>query len=61
MYICRYNYYKYIYIYIYIYIYTYTYIYIYICICNTLITDGLGTPDPNPRNLVNWCDLYDFV
>ena len=18
-------------------------------------TDGIGTPDPNPRNLVNWC------
>ena len=20
-----------------------------------LITDGIGTPDPNPVNLVNWC------
>ena len=19
------------------------------------ITDGIGTPNPNPRNLVNWC------
>ena len=19
------------------------------------VTDGMGTPDPNPRNLVNWC------
>ena len=21
----------------------------------TLVTDGIGTPDPNPRNLPNWC------
>ena len=21
----------------------------------TRSTDGIGTPDPNPRNLVNWC------
>ena len=20
-----------------------------------LFTDGIGTPDPNPRNTVNWC------
>ena len=20
-----------------------------------MLTDGIGTPDPNPRNLVNWC------
>ena len=20
-----------------------------------VVTDGVGTPDPNPRNLVNWC------
>ena len=19
------------------------------------VTDGIGTPDPNPRNVVNWC------
>ena len=19
------------------------------------VTDGTGTPDPNPKNLVNWC------
>ena len=22
---------------------------------NGSVTDGIGTPDPNPRNLVNWC------
>ena len=21
----------------------------------TRVTDGIGTPDPNPRTLVNWC------
>ena len=26
-----------------------------------LITDGIGPPDPNPRNLVNWCLYYDLV
>ena len=40
------------------------YIYIYIYIHNTsdcvlasvlLITDGVGAPDPSPRDLVNWC------
>ena len=23
--------------------------------CREPLTDGIGTPDPNPRNLVNWC------
>ena len=23
--------------------------------CRSHATDGIGTPDPNPRNLVNWC------
>ena len=23
--------------------------------CMDEVTDGIGTPDPNPRNLVNWC------
>ena len=22
---------------------------------HTKVTDGMGTPDPNPRTLVNWC------
>ena len=25
------------------------------------ITNGLGTPDPTPRNLVNWCFWYKLV
>ena len=25
------------------------------------ITDGIGTPDPNPRHLVNWCIQYMLV
>ena len=24
-------------------------------LCEPCITDGIGNPDPNPRNLVNWC------
>ena len=26
-----------------------------------LITDGMGTPDPNRRNLVNWCLWYTLL
>ena len=26
-----------------------------------VITDGIGTPDPNPMNLVNWCFYYNLV
>ena len=22
------------------------------------VTDGIGTPDPNPKHLVNWCFSY---
>ena len=47
--------------YIYIYIererdtqYIYIYIYVYYAHVRG-VTDGMGTPDPNPRNLVNWC------
>ena len=59
--------YVYIYIYICMYVYVCMYIYIYICIHTHVsagrlaaateaperIVNGLGTPDPNPRNLVN--------
>ena len=24
-------------------------------------TDGIGTPDPNPKHFVNWCFYYEFV
>ena len=24
------------------------------------VTDGTGTPDPNPISLVNWCFWYDL-
>ena len=23
-----------------------------------VIADGIGAPDPDPRNLVNWCFVY---
>ena len=41
-----------LYIYIYIYIYTYTHGY---PTGETMTTDGIGAPDPSPRNLANWC------
>ena len=25
------------------------------CLKKKVSTDGMGTPDPNPRNLLNWC------
>ena len=25
------------------------------------LTDGIGTPDPNPKHLVNWCFEYNLV
>ena len=40
------------------YIYTYIYIYIYIYRYAPM---EFGTPDPNPRNLVNRCFQYDLV
>ena len=40
--------------YIHIYIYIYTHIILYYII-SLLVSDGKGAPDPNPRNLVNWC------
>ena len=53
-----------------VYTYTYVYIYIYICITYmcvyiyiyiyTYITDGVRTPDPNPKHLVNRCLQYDL-
>ena len=43
---------------IYVYIYVYIYIYIYVvegCQRAAAATDELGTPDPDPRNVVSWC------
>ena len=45
----------YVCIYIYIHISRYMCIYMYIYISIYRVTDGIGAPDPNSRNLVNWC------